>query len=113
MGPETTPVLVVLHADTLTENSAHVLSKANIGDLEMGPGITVVVSSNIIRIGQNTLIYSFSEGTSEGLDSANHSHFGDITAEYSIQGTKLLAVRGHHAGASRQAAVRHSGKTVL
>lgn len=50
---ETSPVLVMLHADALAEDSTHVLSKANVGDLEVDFGITVVVSTDVIRIGQN------------------------------------------------------------
>jgi len=56
VGPETTPVLVMLHADRLTENSAHVLSKPNIGDFEMDLGVTVVISTNIFGIGQDAWI---------------------------------------------------------
>jgi len=50
---ETSPVLIMLHADALAEDSAQVLSKANVGDLEVDFGITMVVSTNVIRVGQN------------------------------------------------------------
>ena len=98
VGSETAPVLIMLHADALTEDSAHILSKPDIGDFEMDLGITVVISTNIVGIGQNAWIYSFSENR-RGLDFTSHSHFWDISAEYSIKRTELLAVLGHHAGA--------------
>jgi hypothetical protein len=60
VASETSPVLIMLHTDGLTEDSAHVLSKANIGDFEVDLGITVVVSTNVIRIGQNASIDGFS-----------------------------------------------------
>jgi len=50
------PILIVLHADGLTENSAHVLSKPNVGDFEMDLGVTVVISANIVGVGQNAWI---------------------------------------------------------
>ena len=51
--PKTTPILIMLHADGLTENSAHVFSKPNIWDFEMDLCVTVVISANIVGIGQN------------------------------------------------------------
>lgn len=60
VGPEPTPVLVVLHTDGLTENSSHVFSKADVWDFEMDLGIAMVISTNIVRIGQDTWIHGFS-----------------------------------------------------
>lgn len=60
MGSEPSPVLIVLDANALTEDSAHVLSETNIWDFEVDLGITVVESANVIRIGQNASIDSFS-----------------------------------------------------
>lgn len=53
MTSETSPILIMLHADALTKYPAHVLSKTDVGGLEVDLGITVVVSTNVIRIGQN------------------------------------------------------------
>ena len=58
---KTTPIFIMLHTDRLTEDSAHVLSKPNIGDFEMDLGVTVVISANIVGIGQNAWIHGFSE----------------------------------------------------
>lgn len=58
--PEPSPVLVVLDTDTLTEDSAHVLSKPNVGDFEVDLGIAVVISSDVLRIGQNASSDDFS-----------------------------------------------------
>jgi len=54
MGPESTPIFIVLHTNGLAEDSAHVLSKANVGDFEMDLGITVVIGTNVIRVGQDS-----------------------------------------------------------
>ena len=67
VGSKAAPVLIVLYADRLTENSAHILSKPNIGYFEMDLGIAVVISTNIVGIGQNARIYGFSENP-RGLD---------------------------------------------
>jgi len=64
MGPKTTPIFVVLHTNGLAEDSAHVLSKANVGDFEMDLGITVVIGTNVIRVGQDSEVYGLS-GTLE------------------------------------------------
>ena len=50
MGSETLPILVMLDADCLAEDSTHVFSKANVGDFEMDLGVTVVVSTNVVGI---------------------------------------------------------------
>ena len=97
VGSKTSPVFIMLHTDGVTEDSAHVLSKANIGDLEVNFCITVIVSTNIIRIGQNTFNRLF-QRKPRTSSSASHSQLGDITAEYSIQGTVLLAVFSYHTG---------------
>ena len=64
MGPESTPIFIVLHTNGLAEDSAHVLSKANVGDFEMDLGITVVIGTNVIRVGQDSEVYGLS-GTLE------------------------------------------------
>jgi hypothetical protein len=97
VASETSPVLIMLHTDGMTEDSAHVLSKTNIGDLEVDFCITVVVSTNVIRIGQNAFNRLF-QRKAQTPNLASHSHLGDITAEYSVQGTVILAVFGHHTG---------------
>lgn len=61
MGSETNPVLIVLYANALTENSTHVLSEPNIGDLEVNLCITMVVSTDVIRICQNALVHGSAE----------------------------------------------------
>ena len=87
----------MLQTDGMTEDSAHVLSKADIGDLEMDFGITVVVSTNIIRVGQNAFNRLF-QRKPQKPSLAGRSQLGDITTEYSVQGTVLSAVIGHHTG---------------
>ena len=65
VGSETSPILVVLHTHGMTEDSAHVLSKANIGGPEVDLGIAVIVSTNVIRITQNAFGRRFSAEASD------------------------------------------------
>ena len=104
MGSETSPVLIVFDTDTLAEDSAHVLSKPDIWDFEVDLGIAVVVSTDILGIGQNTSAKGFSR--IHEYIFRRHSHFGDISTKYSIQRTVLLAIFGHHTGALRSGEVR-------
>lgn len=60
VGSETSPVLIVLDTDALTEDSAHVFSKPNVGDFEVDLGVTVVISTDALRIGQNASAEGFS-----------------------------------------------------
>ena len=83
VGSEASPVLIVLQTHGLTEDSAHVFSKANIGDLEVDFGITVIVNTDVIRIGQNAF-NRLLQRKLQKLSLASHSQLGDITAEYSI-----------------------------
>ena len=87
----------MLLTDGMTEDSAHVLSKADIGDLEVDFGITVVISTNIIRIGQNAFNRLFQQKPQKP-NLAGPSQLRDITAEHSVQGTVLSAVIGYHTG---------------
>ena len=97
MGSETLPILSVLQTDALTEDSAHVLSKAKIRGFGVDFGIAVVVNTNAFRIGQNAFNRLF-QRKPQKPSLASHSQLRDITAEYSIQGTVLLTVFGHHTG---------------
>ena len=94
---ETSPVLVMLHADAMTKDPAHVLSKANVRDLEVDFGITVVVSTNVLRVGQNAFDRVF-QREPQKPNLASDSQLGDITTEHSIQGTVFLTVFAHHTG---------------
>ena len=97
MGSETSSVSIMLYTDGMAEDSAHVLSKANIGDLEVDLGITVVVSTGVIGISKNAFNRLFQRKPRKPC-LASRSQLRDITAEYSVQGTVLSAVFGHHTG---------------
>jgi len=66
VGPETTPIFVVFHTSAVAEDSAQVLSKASVGVFGMVHGITVVICTNVIRVGQDSGVYGLS-GTFRGL----------------------------------------------
>ena len=97
VGSESSPIFIMFHTDGVTKNPAHVLPKADIGDLIVDLGIAVVVSTNVIGIAQNAF-NGLVQRKPWKPSGASHSHFGDITAEYSIQSAVLLAVFCHHAG---------------
>ena len=59
VGSKTTPVFIVLDTDALAEDSAHILSKANIWDFVVDLRIAMVVSANVIRIGQDAFDLQF------------------------------------------------------
>ena len=57
---ETSPVLIMLNADALTEDPAHILSKPDIGDFEVDLGVPLIIGTDVLRIGQNASADVFS-----------------------------------------------------
>lgn len=104
VGSESSPIFIMLHTDGVAKNPAHVFPKANVGDLKVDLGITVVVSTDVIGVAQNAFNGLFQRKPWKP-NGSSYSHFRDIATEYSIQRAVLLAVFGHHARSFRQTSI--------